>query len=425
MIEALFFIILLNFLYGLFRFGSRINPVTILTAGFLVESVVCLLYKSEWGLESFQLKTLILVGGGITVYTCVCALVNRYSKPRTVVFLDNEFWTIKTNYLCVFLVANVVIQYLVYKYTLAYSGGSDLGTALAEIDREAKFGESDFQLPIVLRNLWFLFNCLTYCMLLQLARLFISKKVNKKFWLMLAFTIVSFMGGFLSGSRNASVSMFVFFIACYMVLLTKKYGKKKLKISFRKIFIFTLAAVTAVLVFLKSTEWIGRDLSTWGEGYYFAFYCGAEIKNIDTYVYETHPKSSSFGYYTLPFLPKEKSGFQILRFRNNGAYMLGNVYTCFLNYYQDFGIVGSMFCMAFMALVMQKLYMRALSSATINSKVIDISIIIYAFMCRHLFMSFFAERFYGAFKWDTVKIIIELLLLSYVLYRYCRVKLPE
>ena len=117
MIEALFFIILLNFLYGLFRFGSRINPVTILTAGFLVESIVCLLYKSEWGLESFQLKTLILVGGGITVYTCVCALVNRYSRPKSVVFLENELWTIKTIYLWVFLVANAVIQYLVYKYT--------------------------------------------------------------------------------------------------------------------------------------------------------------------------------------------------------------------------------------------------------------------------------------------------------------------
>ena len=424
MIEALFFIILLNFLYGLFRFGSRINPVTILTAGFLVESIVCLLYKSEWGLESFQLKTLILVGGGITVYTCVCALVNRYSRPKSVVFLENELWTIKTIYLWVFLVANAVIQYLVYKYTLAYSGGSDLGAALAEIDREAKFGETEFQLPIVLRNLWFLFSCLNYCILLQLARLLISKKTNKKFWLMLAFAIVSFMGGFLSGSRNASVSMIVFFIACYTVLLTKKYGKKKLKISFRKIFACALAAFLAVFAFLKSTEWIGRDLSTWGEGYYFAFYCGAEMKNIDTYVYESHPKTS-FGYYTLPFLPKEKSSYQILRFRNNGAYMLGNVYTCFLNYYQDFGIVGSMLCMAFMAFIMQKLYMRALASAAVNSKIVDISIIMYAFMGRHLFMSFFAERFYGAFKWDTVKVIIELLLLSYVLYRYCCTRLQK
>lgn len=424
MIEALFFIILLNFLYGLFRFGSRINPVTILTAGFLVESTVCLLYKPEWGLESFQLKTLILVGGGITVYTGVCALVNCYSRPRSVVPLDNELWTIKTNYLWVFLVANVVIQYFVYKYTLAYSGGSDLGAALAEIDREAKFGESEFQLPIVLRNLWFLFNCLSYCMLLQLSRLLISKKTNKKFWLMLAFAIISFMGGFLSGSRNASISMIVFFIVCYTVLLTKKYGKKKLKISFRKIFICALTAFVAVFAFLKSTELIGRDLSAWGEGYYFAFYCGAEIKNIDTYVSETHPKTS-FGYYTLPFLPKEKSNYQILRFRTNGAYMLGNVYTCFLNYYQDFGIWGSMLCMAFMAFIMQKLYMRSLASATINSKVVDMSIIMYAFMCRHLFMSFFAERFYGAFKWDTVKVIIELLLLSYVLYRYCCTRLQE
>ena len=69
--------------------------------------------------------------------------------------------------------------------------------------------------------------------------------------------------------------------------------------------------------------------------------------------------------------------------------------------------------------------MRSLASATINSKVVDMSIIMYAFMCRHLFMSFFAERFYGAFKWDTVKVIIELLLLSYVLYRYCCTRLQE
>lgn len=427
MIEILAIIILINFIYGLRRFETIVNPVTIFTAGFLMEVVFCLIFKKEWGLDEFHWNTMIVLGGGISLFSIICGNIEtKYKEKYPYRGYDGCFWSVKYVYLLALLIINVIIQYMVYRYTISYSGGSSIGEALAAIDHDSKYGETDFKLPMVLGNLWFVFECLAYCFGYVFANYFAIKKFDKSFYVLLAFILVRFMGGFLSGSRSASVTLIVYVIILCIMQKSRYRRKKENIMRFGQLKYYAMGLCASLWVFAKSTEWIGRDLSEWGVFYYLAFYCGAEIKNLDLFMNEFNPPSKYFGQYTFSYFYPGVDNDNIITFRHHGNYMLGNVYTTFQNYYQDFGVIGSLICVIVMAYLAHWLYRRALSSRS-STTIFDFYVVAYAYICRNLFMSFFSERFYGAFQWFMVKMIIVFFILKFAFDKFGKTKvyLPE
>lgn len=424
MIYLLFIIIAINFLIGYIKFNPKANAVTIFTIGFLLASFVCLFYIEEWNLNEFHFNTFILLAVGISSFTLTCCYVDRIKKRKyPITKLNRSTFEIKPIFLVISLLINLLVQLWYYRFSLSYSGGSNIAEALVEINIDTNSKGYEFQIPFMLRNLRMFFDAFTFYVLVICANLIVEKQY-KKLLLPGLFCFVSFMGGFMSSSRSGSINYLVFLFICYSIILLKKRNKKT-RMTPKRIVIYVLLGLSGVSLFVKSTEWIGREIGDYGALYYLSFYCGAEIKNIDTFVNEKHKESPAIGCYTFHNFYsdefKRKYTEKLTIFRNEGDYTLGNVYTCFQKLYQDFGFWGSVVMLSVMAFIMQLIFMRALNSTSLNTKLFDFNTFLFAYMSTHLIMSFFSERFYNAFNQGTLKIIIEAALISYIAEKYFKI----
>lgn len=421
----MFIILLWNFLYGFLKQNPRLNPITIFSGGFFAASIVCLFYVREWNLDTFHFSTVILLGGGVSIFSLTCLWVNaRFGMKYSIKMVGETDYNVKTPLLVLLFVIDVAVQYWYYIDTLSHSGSKNLGEALIELNIDTFKNEIIYEAPLFLRNLRLLFEAITYFMIVILANLLVDKQY-KKVTFPILFAIAGFMGGFMSSSRSGSMNLLFFFAVAYTMIVAKK-REQILRMTFKRILQYLFVCVLGISLFVKSTEWIGREIGDYGALYYLSFYCGAEIKNLDSFVNEPGKPSPAFGYYTFHnFYFSEdvkKRAEKLVEFRQEGDYVLGNVYTCFQNYYQDFGVVGSFVFVAIMAFIMQLLFLRALHSSDLCYKLYDYKIFLYGFMTTHLFMSFFSERFYNSFTTGTLKLMIEFAIFGYVFEKYFRIK---
>ena len=130
-----------------------------------------------------------------------------------------------------------------------------------------------------------------------------------------------------------------------------------------------------------------------------AEYCGAQIKNFDTFLNNQdalkYSDSGRIGEQTFLSLYND-IGIDNVRYAGDyeyyKKYRLGNVYSIYLPLYKDFGIVGLFFMVAIIAFLSMYLYK---SSIWGNNKefVPNVSTFIYSSIAFPLFMSFFSNRF--------------------------------
>ena len=152
--------------------------------------------------------------------------------------------------------------------------------------------------------------------------------------------------------------------------------------------------------------------------YGFAVYCGAEIKNLDYFVCETYDISPIFAKYTLGRNLSYQDDINFYKFRWVNSYNLGNVYTCFQNYYKDFGLFGTFIVIILIAFITQKLYLHALRSRNVYKKIFDWRIFIFVFVIQRLAFSFFSEKFFLLIQWNYLKIILFVYFVNWYVKRY-------
>ena len=88
-----------------------------------------------------------------------------------------------------------------------------------------------------------------------------------------------------------------------------------------------------------------------------------------------------------PNFERENGEFQYV-----GDYILGNVYTQFRPFHEDFGIVGIFTMCFFIAFISMFFYSRS-TCAFIEPTKINVYVFIYASIAMSIFMSFFSSRF--------------------------------
>ena len=417
MIFFLFLIILINFYYGL-KLPQRLNPIILFSGGFLLASAVCILYRKEWEMDSLRASTLILIGGGISCFSLFSYITNRHFRIK----YPNQDLVLQTlkfppKYLIVLIFINFLCNYLVYKQIISYSISTDLSTAISEIDHDYKYGEAEFQLPFLLRNIKFLMEVICYYLMMSLARYLAINKFDYFALLHSIYIIISVAGGFLTGSRGGSMTMIIYFIICYLSIKDRLIESSQLpKVSYIKI---AIVFILTILLFYFSTEFIGRSTEDFGV-YYLAFYGGAEIKNLDIFINSVNiPETKYFGEYTFSsiynlFDSTIKFNKDILGFNWVGNFMLGNVYTCFQNYYIDFGIIGTFIIVSIIAIAIQYLFIKVNNSTVLNYSFFDFKLFLYAFVGRKLALSFFSESAISMINMGSIKMCIEIFLISII-----------
>lgn len=421
MIEILFFIICLNFVYALWHYYSYINPATTFIFGFLGAVCVSIFYKDEWGMDKFHFNTFLVLSIGITVFNIVCTIVQAtHKRKKSLLVKKSSFNSINRTTLFLIMIISLSITIWEYYAKMGITRASSIGDALFIMDYEFKGGDQDlYQLPVLLRNLIFFRDAINYYFFYLLAKMLAFKHYTGIRDVIIICAIGLF-GAFLTGSRGNYVTLLLysFFI---ISLLRAIISPKTRKITIKRIILLSIIASLLGYTFVKSTEWVGRDLSGVKLTDYFAIYLGAEIKNLDTYMNEKHFKNKEIGEFTFNGISAKNSNDrirQLHQFRDYNGYPLGNVYTIFQDFYQDFGWLGIIVLTAIMALIMQLLYIKSFHTFHIYDKPFDVYIFLYAYFSTTVAYAFFSDRFYNKLSWSFIKLFMELLLLSYIINKY-------
>lgn len=204
----------------------------------------------------------------------------------------------------------------------------------------------------------------------------------------------------LTGGRFNLLILICGAIIIYNMLWHKKYGwHKNFKIKTLVKCIIGLILVFSGFYFLKSA--VGRnsekDFIT-----YITAYSGGSIQLFDMYMQDPIEKSNIWGketFYALNMflqkigLIKSEAYIQHLEFRSSNGIMIGNVYTAYRRYIQDFGIVG-MFILQFLFSLFYSLFYNYIKNKKVRNK-LDYSLLVYAFISFPLFMHSINDYFYS------------------------------
>ena len=408
-------ILFVNLIYCLYSFTSYLNPGSIFGAGFLLATLMCIWYYSEWNINTLHTETFFIIAMGVPIFTLVCKLVD---KPKVYIGETSIKYNFSNKFLWLCIIYQVVVAILTIRALIQVTDTTDLTLALTMF-REQKTDESDtYKLPFLIRNLAFLAQALGYYFSYVSARMLVEKKSRKQ--MSLAFliftlgTIISLRGG----SRGEFVLNIIGFAISFH-LFKIKLAHKKIKLKIRKLINYGLLGVILLYSFVMSITFLGnKDSDNIDPVYGFAVYCGAEIKNLDYFVSETYDFSPIFAKYTLGRNINYQDDINFYKFRWVNSYNLGNVYTCFQNYYKDFGFLGTFIVIMFIAYITQKLYSQALLSRKVYRNLFDWKIFIFVFVIQRLAFSFFSEKFFLLIQWNYLKIILFVYFVNWCVMRY-------
>lgn len=161
---------------------------------------------------------------------------------------------------------------------------------------------------------------------------------------------------------------------------------------------FAIIMILLAVSFRGLSLLIGRNVDERTNIDLLAEYCGAQIKNFDIYIQENPQKvktrvwgeNTFFNFYSELYPEKFEKEPDTFQFINNHS--LGNVYTLFKPYHQDFGNLGVFTISFFIAFVSMFFYAKSTYSLK-NPAKINAYLIIYSTMAMSIFMGFFSSRF--------------------------------
>lgn len=186
--------------------------------------------------------------------------------------------------------------------------------------------------------------------------------------------------------------------------------------SMKQILKSMIVGFFGIVLFFLSTVAIGRgdrivDFDTFLDELYLGagVYIAAPIKLLDLFITEEYLSDNGMpvGFYTFNHIFHWlglhlgiKDWYQTadFGFRSVNGVFLGNVYTTFKPYYQDFGLIGVVFLSCLMGIIFSYVYYRIKyirkSSAYISQ---DTWTVIYAFLFYSIALAFFYNWFYEYF----------------------------
>lgn len=426
MIELLVIIIGLCLYISYKHFKSVMAPPVLFCLGFFLCGINALNYKKEWDLGELGFNTFFVIISGVIAFVLVCIYVNKQNNNNAPKIYNEEL-RLKTYQLILYLAFIVLYYFLYYRVIREVTGETNFGDAAHAFDYANKFDEeSTVFIPKYIGRLNRIVSSMSYLIPYFAAKVFIigekSKKIDKILYgLILVITIV---GPVMSGGRGGAIkyilaTIFAFYIA-YKEKKSWKYSIPKKVVAYTIGGAFLLAYFwSAIGTLLGRADIKDKDYDI---QYYVAIYCGAQIKNLDLYLNDTHQNHSKIiGYNTFINAHRyfnttgTKYRMQLdLPFQKYGIYLLGNVYTCFYQYIYDFGYWGLLLTI-FFAYFVAKLWKKTINIRGSNKYFF---IAMFGLYVYPLFFSFFSNEFYQAFinpsfVWNIVLWKIELYLIKF------------
>ncbi len=396
------FIILLIGSYFLFK--KEIMQPSIIFIAMYTFSVLCAVVNVEnWGINMSVATFLILLLGaiefiGVSYFTqkiyekkTKCkeskAILKKINVPRAVIFI-----------ITIYCLLTVCLQLLVvFDIASRYGKFTGFSNALTLFKEHTSYNK-DVDLPGYLT----LMHCPVIASALALTLIYINNiivedkdklKVAKNNIHYLIPTLLFIILYIIQSNRGMIIDFIVEMITITIILWScKNLWKKHIKIS--TIMKLGLAGIIGLIIFYYSASLVGR-INTKGIFDYITYYCGGSIECFNQYVnnekqikmvrgeetfYNLISNLDSFGITDYKISERESGHLEFIYYEDE---MVGNIYTAYRRWMNDFGILGIVVLQGIMSAFFTVIYNKIKYN---NGKNLNLWILIYGYLSYTIYL---------------------------------------
>lgn len=234
------------------------------------------------------------------------------------------------------------------------------------------------------------------CCYIFIFAFFNNVAANKKNTYFFIPIILELIRNFETGARMGMVNIVIAIAVAAFVFLYKRNNlNSKVRIALKYIFI----SILLFFLFYYIAKILGRsfNLSIMD---YLSIYIGAPLKLLDMYLQDPHTLNNMWGEETFYFANRFLGKYGLvnishdysvhLEFRYINGHRLGNVYTAYRRWINDFGIVGFILGQIGFSIFHNWLYKKISNLQEKNGRLA----VLYLFFSNTLFLHFFDDRLY-------------------------------
>lgn len=406
-------------------FKNLASPPILMGAGMLAASLMATSYYTEWRMDKMLPISVVILGGGTLFFTFCCMILCRSNKPVKHKRINEEI-KFPIQKIRIFILLSIAIGFLgilLKIYYLKQAFGSLSFSELIIARRMDEWnGTNDFNLPSFVRQFGSYTTVVSNFTIWLLALMFSyqTKGLQQIKKILLIHISVIFIDGMLSGSKAPILNMFmqfgIFFLFDYYAL------KGNYQIS-RKVYVRLLLILFILAFSFRGLSLlIGRDVENRTNSDLLAEYCGAEIKNFDIFMHASNISySQRWGEHTFYSFYKEVDpnfSIQPGEFQYVGNNSLGNVYTQYRPFYEDWGMQG-IFVMNFILALISMFFYKKSEDVIKSPFILNVNLLIYTSMAMSIFMAFFSSKFTESImRLGWLRSVIYLLIMVWFLKKY-------
>lgn len=208
--------------------------------------------------------------------------------------------------------------------------------------------------------------------------------------LLIGIIIPSIILSILGSARINIFKYITFFITVFNMTYHRKYGWHRY-IRPKIIFKIIIAFAAILIAFTALRNLLGRGLR-FDPLYYISVYVGGSIKLFDMFIVSGRTSNNYIGQETFYGLLSVLHRFSIvgdpykrLEFRDYNGYFVGNVYTAFRRYYNDFGTTGLLIVSFLLGFVIMTFYIRCKTGGKMLS-LLDLRLLIFGVLSWGMYL---------------------------------------
>lgn len=406
--------------------GEVVAPSFLLSSAFLISSFDLFLNRNGWFFN--DKRTVLLIFFGILFFeigSFVENVVRTYRKEPVYQNIEGNKISVSSISLIAYLGAQLILYSFIASYVCHAMGTtislSGLSTAIGGF-YEATQSQAIAGLPGYL-NIGQIVNTsgIYYLLFLLVFRLVNKQKISAVLYLNL---LLGICGSLLTGTKTSFFMYLVALVVLYFFLKGNDPSKIQ-KISIKSVIEILLAIVVVIGGFTLLTLLQGRTLTSVNMVDTISTYIGAPIKNLEIFVTTRGQNLQIFGAQTFgdtyKWLYKMTNNelFQVddlYQYNWIGYTGLGNVYTTFMPFFNDFGFGGTYLVMFLLGFFCQFCYNAAKFKRSRNP--INFRIIFYSYLSFAIVFSFFSNKMFEMiFSRSGIYFIVGLFVFDIVLRR--------
>lgn len=413
-------------LFSLYIFHYDIlSPSVIVCSAYVLSILSAIINIDSWGV-SLNYNTFYVIVGGMLLFMSVNLIIEYYHKHNDHPFVSTIFKIISIQkYKTIIVCALQIIVAFVYakevrKISSQYGSFNDFSSMMNIFRNTVSYGNQASIPTIVNQFVKVSFVSALIYEYVIINNLVAGLKTNKMKIYFFPIIIYVFQS-ILTGARSNLLILAGAAAIYFNVQWHRKYGWYAM-INFKTILKVIAGIILLFCGFYISKSLVGRfdnsDIIT-----YMTTYTGGSIQLLDMYLENPINNSGIWGketFYGLIDLiqklglTKTSEYIKHLEFRKSNGVIIGNVYTAYRLYINDFGIIGMIILQTIFAFIYCYIY-KKIKNKIINKQV-DYLLLVYGLLAYALFIHSINDNFFSSvFSLNYMTLFILLKIISYLL----------